>query len=1079
LGRLLVVDDEAELLAGLCERLAKQGYEATGFSSARQALEALAQQEYDLLLTDVMMPEMDGLALLRAALQANPHIACVMMTGHGTIQTAVEALKLGALDYVLKPFKMQVLLPVVARALEIRRLRLDNLHLRETVAIHELWQAISYTLDLNTLLNRVADAALQQCEGDEASIMLPSPEGDELWIAIARGENRASLVGERVPITCGIAGWVARNREPLVLEGEIRDPRFAPFRPRSDIRAAISLPMQAGGKLIGILNVHSVHRKSFALGQVKALSFLASAGAAALESAWLYADLKREEGKYHAVFDSVADGIFRITPAGRITLANPALARILGYAAPAELIDSVTDIGLELCTAPEQWRTFCQQMEEDAGWHSAELSLRRKDGSTCWVSMNAKAARDDRKVLYYEGTAEDITARRQAERRQAVQLAVARILAEARNLTDAAPKILEAVCANLHYWSVALWSVDASASRLFCNGFWHRNGGEPSRFEKAAGEVTFAPGDGLPGKVWQSGESAWTADLRTEHSSLRTGLAEQAGLQSAFAFPIKFGRVVLGVIECFADHSQPPDDQTRQMFASVGAQIGQFVGQRSVQEKWDRFFSLSLDVLFIAGFDRYFKLLNPAVQTILGWTIDELTALPYTEFIHPEDVNATLHEMQKLTGQECITCCFENRYRCKDGKYRWLSWRAIPDPHQQLIYAIGRDITEKRLLEEQFRQAQKMDAFGQLAGGIAHDFNNVLTAVNCFSEMLLNRRVPSERHDEYLREIRKAGERATALTRQLLAFSRKQIIQPVPLDLNGLVTELQMLLRRLIGEDIHLTTDLDSALSQVKGDPGQIEQVVMNLVVNARDAMPAGGQVTIQTRNVEFDQEYCQTHPGLAPGQHVMLAVSDTGSGMDATVKAKIFEPFFTTKGVGKGTGLGLAVVHGIVQQSGGSIEVDSALGQGTKFKIYLPRLEYPVALARPVFWSSQMPGGTETILLVDDEETLRKTARLTLESAGYTVLAAKNGDEALDLCTNHPGMIHLLLTDVVMPKISGRQLADVIRALRENIKVLLMSGYTDDTVVRHGVAEAGIAFLQKPLTPIALARKVRDVLDG
>lgn len=372
-----------------------------------------------------------------------------------------------------------------------------------------------------------------------------------------------------------------------------------------------------------------------------------------------------------------------------------------------------------------------------------------------------------------------------------------------------------------------------------------------------------------------------------------------------------------------------------------------------------------------------------------------------------------------------------------------------------------------------------MEAFGQLAGGVAHDFNNLLTVITGYSEMLLSGAIPAEKHPDLIREIRKAGNRAASLTRQLLAFSRKQILQPVELSLNAVVVDTEKMLGRLIGEDIDLATALDPDLGSVRADPGQIEQVIMNLVVNARDAMPAGGHLTIETRNVELDQAYSQKHAEARPGEFVMLAVTDSGCGMDMATKAKIFEPFFTTKEVGKGTGLGLATVHGIVKQSGGSIEVYSEVGRGTTFKIYLPRLKGPVSSSKSFPGLFQMPRGTETILLAEDEEGVRAAVCLALESNGYTVLAARNGDEALQLCRQHSDPIHLLITDVVMPQMSGRQLADLVVAQRSRIKVLYLSGYTDDAVVRHGVLEAGMAFLQKPFTPLALARKVREILGN
>ena len=384
-----------------------------------------------------------------------------------------------------------------------------------------------------------------------------------------------------------------------------------------------------------------------------------------------------------------------------------------------------------------------------------------------------------------------------------------------------------------------------------------------------------------------------------------------------------------------------------------------------------------------------------------------------------------------------------------------------------------------RRSEEQFRQAQKMEAVGRLAGGIAHDFNNLLTVITSYSDILLEDLAPQDPRCQDVEEIRKAAASGAGLTRQLLAFSRQQVLQPRVLDVNAVLANAEKLLKRLLGEDIELVTTLTPQLGAVKADPGQLEQVIMNLAVNARDAMPDGGKLTIETANADMDEASVRVHPYAKPGQYVMLAVSDTGSGMDEQTKARIFEPFFTTKEAGKGTGLGLATVYGIVKQSGGFIWVYSEPSHGTTFKIYLPRVDEPVEGLSVPSSSAESLRGAETVLLAEDAAAVRTVARQVLERHGYTVLEAPNGEAALYLATKHHGPIHLLLTDVVMPGLGGRQLADQLRALRPELKVLYASGYTDDAVVRHGVLKPGIAYLQKPLTPEALARKVREVLNS
>ena len=406
---------------------------------------------------------------------------------------------------------------------------------------------------------------------------------------------------------------------------------------------------------------------------------------------------------------------------------------------------------------------------------------------------------------------------------------------------------------------------------------------------------------------------------------------------------------------------------------------------------------------------------------------------------------------------------------------------SLRGPTGEVVGAVNMviDVTQMKQLEEQFRQSQKMEAVGQLAAGVAHDFNNLLTVIMGYSELFLSKLPAADPGREPMRLVLKAGERAAALTRQLLAFGRKQILSPVVLDLNSLLTEIGKMLWRLINADIELTTVLHPDLGRVKVDPGQLEQVIMNLVVNARDAMPTGGRLAIQTLNTVLSDAQARQHPELPSGPYTLLAVIDTGSGMDEATRARVFEPFFTTKEVGKGTGLGLATVFGIIKQSGGFIEVESALGSGSTFRIYLPQVREAEQLQEDTHVPVTAPGGMETILLVEDEDGLRELAQLVLEARGYKVLSTRDGGEALQVSQDYADDIHLLFTDVVMPKMSGRQLTDLLVPSRPSMKVIFMSGYMDDTIMRHGIEDAETNFLSKPFTPIALARKVREVLDG
>jgi PAS domain S-box-containing protein len=469
---------------------------------------------------------------------------------------------------------------------------------------------------------------------------------------------------------------------------------------------------------------------------------------------------------------------------------------------------------------------------------------------------------------------------------------------------------------------------------------------------------------------------------------------------------------------------------------------------------------------------------NSAAERIFGWTESEVSGQPYAMVTDhkPEEVESFIKSALK---GETIPA-LETKRKRKDGSSIdvSISSAALRDGQGKVngVMAVIADIAGRKHLEEQFLQSQKMEAVGRLAGGIAHDFNNLLTAIIGYSQMALLR-LPSEdplRKD--IQEIETAGQRAASLTSQLLAFSRRQVIQPKVLDLNTVVADLSKMLQRVIGEDIELDSCLDSEIGFVKADRGQIEQIIMNLAVNARDAMPGGGKLTIETSTVGLDEDYVSEHIDVRPGPHIMLAMTDTGTGMDKETESRIFEPFFTTKEQGKGTGLGLSTVYGIVKQGSGHIGVHSKPGRGTTFKLYFPQVDEDEG--RPVEDPTEMPvKGTETVLLVEDELQVRKFAALVLRETGYKVLEASGGEEALISAQQHEGRIHMLLTDVVMPGMSGKELSERLKQHRPNIKVIFASGYTDDAILHHGVLGPEMEFIQKPFTPSSLMQKVRQVL--
>jgi hypothetical protein len=483
-----------------------------------------------------------------------------------------------------------------------------------------------------------------------------------------------------------------------------------------------------------------------------------------------------------------------------------------------------------------------------------------------------------------------------------------------------------------------------------------------------------------------------------------------------------------------------------------------------------------------------FLAVNDAAVNHYGYSREEFLAMTLRDIRPPEEVQI-LDEFVAPRRRDRALKAFESprvwKHRRKDGSLLDVEIAASPIQFKgrPAWLALATDVTEKKRLEAQLLQSQKMESVGRLAGGVAHDFNNLLGVITGYGDLL--QRDIGPRHPAFARvgEIRKAADRAAALTRQLLAFSRKQVLEPKVLDLNAVVSDIEKMLRRLIGEDIQLITVFGSDLGRVKADPGQMEQVIVNMAVNARDAMPDGGKLIIETGNVDLDEAYARRRPDARPGPHVMLGVSDTGHGMNAETLSHMFEPFFSTKELGKGTGLGLATVYGIVRQSGGHVMVYSEPGRGTTFKVYLPRsseeqeeAEEALAVAGV---AQPPPAGTETILLIEDEASLRVMIREILESAGYQVLEGPTPEEALAAAGAHAGPIHLVLTDVVLPRMSGRQVAEALRFSRPDARVLYISGYTDDAISHHGILAPGVHFLQKPFTTDALVRKARDVLDA
>jgi len=597
-------------------------------------------------------------------------------------------------------------------------------------------------------------------------------------------------------------------------------------------------------------------------------------------------------------------------------------------------------------------------------------------------------------------------------------------------------------------------------------------------------------GRGLTEYVLRTGEPLLATPAVFEELKLR-GEVELLGSPSLdwMGVPLRAGNQTFGVLVVQSYHEDVRfGERDKEILTFVSQQLASAIDHKRHEEalrhseaRYRSLIQSAVYGIYRASLDGRFLDVNPALIHMLGYdSAEEVLDLdPQREvFVEPA---AHAHLMQEFQRTGKLDSA-EVRWQRKDRSTITvrLSGRSADsaDDRDPTVEIIAEDVTERRALEEQFRQAQKMEAVGRLAGGVAHDFNNLLMVVSGYTEVLIEELKENDPLLPKIQVIQQAADRATTLTRQLLAFSRKQLLELKVVDVNAIVADMERLLRPLIGENIDLTTKLSPNVGHTRADAGQLEQVIMNLVVNAKDAMPSGGRILIQTTEEELDAVR-REHSLIQPGSYILLSVSDTGGGMDKETQSRIFEPFFTTKEKGKGTGLGLSTVYGIVKQSGGYIFAHSDTGSGTTFRIYLPKVTDPAGQAGVVKHPQAPIGGSETVLLVEDEESVRELVRETLKSKGYVVMEAADGVSGMKVAESHTGKIDILITDVVMPGMSGRELAQRITAVRQTIKVLFLSGYTEDAIIHEGVLEPGTAFLQKPFTLQALARKVRDVLHG
>jgi PAS domain S-box-containing protein len=743
-----------------------------------------------------------------------------------------------------------------------------------------------------------------------------------------------------------------------------------------------------------------------------------------------------------AALKATANAVMITNKAGMVIWVNSAFEQLTGYT-HAEIVGQSTRVlksgQNSQALYEEMWRTILGGRI----WRG-ELTNRRKDGSLYDEEMTITPVQDRKgEITHYIAIKLDISERRQAE-------ANLLSLTERLSLATGVAK-------------VGVWEWDLASNALT----W-----DATMFE-IYGFPFVVP---MPYEKWSA--AVYPEDLPAVEATLREAIDEKGRGSADF-------RIILadGTVRNVSTVGRVVLDEHANVSRVIGT-TQDITERKKTENKLRQLATIvesSDDAIVSRTLDGTIQSWNGAAERMYEYSAAEAIGKPIS-ILYPHGQRDEILAILEKIKRGDIVRNFETIRATKDGKQIHIALTVSPikDVSGRIVgaSAIGRDITESKQMEDMFRQAQKMEAVGRLAGGVAHDFNNMLSVIIGYSELLLERADTDGQVRKQCEEIKRAGDRAASLTRQLLAFSRQQVLEPRVLNLNTSVAEIEKMLRRLIGEDIDLRTSLDPTLGLVKADPGQIEQVIMNLALNARDAMPGGGKLIIETSNTELDDEYALHHPPCIVGRYVILAVTDSGVGMSQETKARIFEPFFTTKELGKGTGLGLSTVYGVAKQSGGYIWVYSEPGQGSVFKLYLPRVDGSEVQIRPAKSAPELLPGTETVLLVEDEQSVRALTRNLLEQGGYTVLEADNGAHAVEIAKQHHGPIHLLLTDVVMPGMNGPAVAEMILPIHPEAKALYVSGYSSSFGTQTGLVPAGPNLFQKPFSRAALLRKVRNLLD-
>ena len=1063
---MLIVEDSTDDAELVLRQLRRAGYDPVSerVQTAAAMQTALEREAWDLVVSDYSMPQFDAPTALNLLNLSGHDIPFMVVSGSIGEDIAVAMMKTGAHDYILKQ-NLTRFVPAVQRELReaenrrqqklteqakqriqierdgfLERLKQEN---EDLAALTQVTTNAISTLELDELLRVLLGRMVEVMRADAATILLA--DGAELRVRASVGAVDLSDSTYVTHVGEGFAGSVASGMKPVYVEDAAVDPLVTdPLIRERGIRCMLGVPLRRNGTLIGVLHVDWLTVRPCRDREVHLLEITAERCAAAIQNAQLYQEAKRiaaalteSEARFSRILESDMIGLVFWDTAGGITEANEAFLRIVGCTQDDVRAGRLNWIEM----TPPEYRALHESARRELAATGTctpfEKEYFRKDGSRVPVLVGATTF--PHLPGHGVGFVLDTTERKLAEE-------------ERQSLGD----VLEASLNEIFIFdaqTLRFEYVNASARRNLGYAMEAMRAMTPLDLKPDFSEVAFRELIGPLRRhekekiVFQTVHRRSDGDLYPVE--VRLQLVEHGGKA-----------VFLAVINDITERQQA-EAELRLQGAALNA---------------------AANVIVITDDNGTVEWANPAFTALTGYRAEEAIGKNFRDL-----VKSGVHDQAFFKGLwDTILAGHvwhgEMTNRRKDGSLYTVDQTitSVKDAGGVIDHfiTIQRDLTEQKRLEAQFLQAQKMEVVGRLASGIAHDFNNLLTVINGTADLAMTDLGEDDPLREACLQIHAAGDRAARLTRQLLAFSRQQIMKPEVLNLSALVADLRGMLQRLIGEDVALVVVPAKDAGSVIADPVQIEQVVMNLAVNARDAMATGGTLTIETRNVDLDEAHAADHPSVRPGPHVLLAISDTGEGMDEATRLRIFEPFFTTKGVGKGTGLGLSTVYGIVKQSGGSIWVNSKPGQGTTFKVYLPRVDEVARRVQPPPTITSVQG-TETLLIVEDEEGVRRIAERILQTAGYTVLTASNGAEALLLLEQHDGPVHLVLTDMVMPGMTVRDLATQLKGLHPRTKLLYTSGYSDDAVLPDGLLDKATHFIGKPYAAAELRRKVREVLDS